>query len=147
MFSRHKLYTVHLHPDAPEPYETIKLVPESFSFPGFIFNGLWLMYHRAWLLGIAFFGVIVLLNACGMWFPEHIASFMIVRSLVSVYVGLQGYDMVRASLKRQGYLMVDIVAADSLIEAQQRFLDRRLPHMYTHAMTAGAGAGMMPARA
>ena len=54
--------------------------------------------------------------------------------------------MVRTSLKRQGYLLVDVVAADSLIEAQQRFLDRRLPHVHSHAMTAAPALGAMPAR-
>jgi hypothetical protein len=146
MFQRHKLYTVHIHPDAPEPYETVKLVPESFSFFAFLFHGLWLLHHRAWLKGTLFLLAIVLIGMMGIWFPEHAISWAVLRFVVCWYLGLQGNDMVRATLKRQGYLLVDVVAADSLIEAQQRFLDRRLPQMHSHAMTAATTVGLMPAR-
>jgi hypothetical protein len=127
MFQRQKLYTVHLNPDAPEPYETLRLIPESFSIGAFVFNGLWLIYHRVWLWGVMFLAIIVALGGASVAMPEHAPSFAVLRMVVSWYIGLQGYDMVRAALKRQGYLLVDVVAANSLIEAQQRFLDRRLP--------------------
>lgn len=147
MFNRYKLYTVHLHPDAVEPYETLKFIPESFSWGGFVFNGLWLLYHRLWFLGIVFFIGIVLLSLLGAWFPAHMASFTIIRMVLCWYIGLQGHDMVRAALRKQGYLLVDVVAADSLIEAQQRFLDRRLQYGFRPAPLAAAMPSMYPERA
>lgn len=132
MARRSKIFTVHIHPDGQQPYDSTRLVPEGFSFFAFLFHGLWLLYHRAWVLGVMMTALIVALHFAGEYHYLSVASVALLQFLLRVYIGLQAYDWQREVLVKRGYVMVDMVAADSWMDAQQKFFERRMvtvPHM------------------
>ncbi len=126
MFRRTKLFTVHIHPDGVQPYDSTRFVPEGFSLMAFVFHGFWLWCHRAWFTGLVVTLLVVGLHLAGTHHHMTMESVGLLGFLLRVFVGLQAYDMQREALKRRGFVMVDVVAADSLLDAQQRFFDRRV---------------------
>ncbi len=122
--SRHHIYTVHIDPKGPKPYENPIFVLEGFSVPGFIFTALWTLYHRMWW---AAFAVIM----CNLMIVEmfeggtlDMLGRTILETALMVIVGFEGHDWRRKNLAKRGYVIADIVSGDSLIRAEQRFFDR-----------------------
>jgi hypothetical protein len=125
MFRRAKLFTVHIHPDGAQPYDSTRFVPEGFSVLAFLFHGFWLWFHRAWLAGLCVISVIVALHMAGESSMLSLASVGLLQFLTRIFIGLQAYDMQRSALKKRGFVLVDVVAAESLLDAQQKFFERR----------------------
>jgi hypothetical protein len=124
--SRMRIYTVHIDPSLPHPYEEARFVKEGFSWPGFFFLGLWALYNRLWWVAIG----IIAVNGF-MW---HLvqekelthSAYLILHFTLHLMVGFYGNDWLRNRLARRGYLTVDITAGDSPLRAEQRFFDRYL---------------------
>jgi len=92
-----RIYTAHLAPGrAP------RLVREGFSLGAFLFGPLWLFAHRAWLAGIIalalLIGISVVAGAIG-----GSATPAILLLGYAALLGLNGRDLWRWSLARQGY--------------------------------------------
>ncbi len=118
-----KFYTAHTPPYAAENKPDIVLVREGFTWGGFLFTGLWLLWHRVW-----FWGVLVLAFDIGgsivaeRWMP---GSGVLVHGGVALLIGLLGSDLRRADLDRRGHLDRGIVAGPDAESALLRFLDRK----------------------
>ncbi len=129
MLNRFKLYSVHLNPEAERPYETAEFVPEGFNIYGFLFGELWALYHRQWILAFVLFCINILITVLGENFGFNPVSTFVLQMGIRVMVGFQGNDAIRASLARRGYIVADLVAAHTLLHAEQRFYDRYLPQV------------------
>jgi hypothetical protein len=123
-FNKSRVYTVHINPKLPAPYENPVFVQEGFSFFAFILTGLWTLYHRLWW---PTFGIIT----CNLLIIEMFDTGtldMIGRTILEtglmVLVGFEGNDWRRNKLAKQGYVIADIVTGDSFMRAEQRFFDR-----------------------
>ncbi len=122
--SRPHIYTVHINPSQTDPYENAKFVEEGFNWPALFFTGLWSLYKKLWLITV----LIILLNV----FVINIANsgaiadigIVIIQLVIQIAIGMFANDLYRAKLKRQGYIIADIVSGDSLLRAEQRFFDR-----------------------
>ncbi len=127
MLNRFKLYSVHLNPSAPRPYETAEFVPEGFSLWAFMFGVLWALYHRLWVLAFILLCLNIALGSMADTMGFSMASISVLQLGLQVMVGFQANDARRIALVRQGYIVVDMVAAHTLLHAEQRFYDRYLP--------------------
>lgn len=122
MFARLHSYTVHERPGQPE--EPI-LVREGFSALAFVFGGLWLLVHRAWLAGI----VVLLLGGVLEWMQARavLASPVpeLLQLLLAFYVGLEGRELQREALERRGYGLGGVVLADNEERAFLRHFEQQ----------------------
>lgn len=122
-----RIYTVHIRPDAKNPYEAPVFIEESFNWWAFIFRGFWAFYHRLWLWGVLLLAVEVLLQVLvvKMVIPSYTA--LLIRIGMQMLIGFHANDLRRAKLRRQGYITSDIVTGDNLVGAEQRFFERYYP--------------------
>jgi Protein of unknown function (DUF2628) len=96
------------------------LVREGFSWGALIFGPFWLAAHRAWIaaaLTLAAAILIVFLTRDGV-------SATLLATLI-VLLGLSGHDLHRWSLDHRGYLLAQIIAARTELEALGQLLERR----------------------
>ncbi len=54
----------------------------------------------------------------------HEVSVSALQLLIGLYAGFEGRNWQRAALRRRGYVLADVVIAESDVGAQQRFYDR-----------------------
>ena len=122
-----RLYSVHVDPCAPRPYETAEFVAEGFNFWAFVFGAMWALYQRLWILGF----ILICLNVALAGMAKHYgfspASIYVLQMGIQIMVGFQANDSRRIALARKGYIVADMVAAHTLLHAEQRFYDRYLP--------------------
>lgn len=122
-----KIYTVYLNPRKPAPYENAVFVEERFSWLGFFVPLIWAIYNRVWSV-VAFMAVFMCLAGAMIHYDESTAGPMkVIALIINLYVGLNGNDMIRKRLSRQGYILANIISGDKLINAQQRFFSNLAP--------------------
>lgn len=122
--SRLHIYTVHIEPTKPHPYEQARFVEEGFSWKAFFFLGFWALYQRLWWQALALFLVnFILMELHGAHMLTR-AGVSILGLGVSLLAGFQANDWLRGKLRRNGYIIADVVSGDSLVRGQQRFFDR-----------------------
>ena len=122
--SRLRVYTVHVDPSLPHPYEEAEFIEEGLNVKAFLFGFLWTLYHRMWWPSIVVFCVNLMI------------AFLMAGTLAgaaaecgwNLIIGFLANDWLREELKKRGYIIADIVTGDSLLRAEQRFFDR-----YFHA--------------
>lgn len=140
MLNRFKLYSVHINPSAPRPYETAEFVPEGFSLWAFMFGVLWALYHRLWVLAFILLCLNIALGGMADTMGFSMASISVLQLGLQVMVGFQANDVRRIALTKRGYIVADMVAAHTLLHAEQRFYDRYLPTVQEPAQVKFANA-------
>ncbi len=122
--SRFRVFTVHINPKQPQAYEHAKFVEEGFNVKAFIFSGAWALYYRLWWPLFA----IVVSNLMIFEMADNgtitLIGKVILQFGVNFIIGCEGNDWRRARLARTGHIITDIVTAESLVRAEQRFFDR-----------------------
>ncbi len=122
--ARLRIYTVHVNPALPHPYEAAEFVEEGFSWKAFIFSALWVLYHRLWWPAL----VIIVCNIFLFILMQSEAlthlGYFILHGSVHLLVGFYGNDWRRKKLQRLGFITADIASGDSLLRAEQRYYDR-----------------------
>lgn len=122
--SRHRVYTVHINPRLPKPYENPVFVLEGFSIFAFIFTAAWALYNRMWWTAFAIVvGSLMIVEMFDTGTLDLIGRSILETALMAV-VGFEGNEWRRKALAKRGYIIADIVSGDSLIRAEQRFFDR-----------------------
>jgi len=122
-----RVYTVHEPPlgksgTAPSP-ERFVFVRDSFSFWAFLFGPLWMLWHRMWLVLIAYMALMAAL-IFGLRYVGASGNVpFVVEFLVALLVGFEAATLLRFTLGRRRYRQVGLVAADNLEAAEQRFFD------------------------
>ncbi len=125
--NRFRLYSVHIDPNAPRPYETAIFIAEGFNFWAFFFGVLWSLYQRLWILAFILLCINVALSGMAEYFGFSPFSIYVLQVGIQLMVGFQGNDARRIMLTKKGYIVADMVAAHTLLHAEQRFYDRYLP--------------------
>ena len=126
MLNHSKIYTVHLNPGLAFPEEQLELVREGATLWGFVFHGLWLLYHRCWFWGLAATLGYMLVVGGGEYIGLSTPAIMACELFIRLLVAFEGQDLRRASLARRGYLLADIIAAPGAQQAQRSFFHRWL---------------------
>lgn len=88
-----------------------------FCISAFMFGIIWLIYNNMWRVS-----AVVLLFIMTIGYLESIAILnnvqgMIFCFLISIYIGLEGNDLKTYTLQKHGYIMEDIIYANSEDEA------------------------------
>jgi hypothetical protein len=121
------IYTVHIDPRLSLQDSAPIFVREGFSLYAFIFTVFWLAYKRLWgAFALAAVGLTAIVSASHSGYISE-ASDLVLQLALGAIIGFHAHDFERAELARKGYVTTDIVAATSLLGAQQRFFDRYLP--------------------
>jgi hypothetical protein len=121
-------YSVYLHPSLVYTRENLaergRLVPDTFSWGGFLVPLLWLLFNRLWLNALFLVAVEVglALGTFHFGLPQSVTVFsgLILMGLV----GLEGRRLLCAALERRGFRLIDIVEANAPDEALQRILSQ-----------------------
>jgi uncharacterized membrane protein len=120
-----KVYTVYLK--ANDELVNALFIPEAeFSIAAFLFNAIWMIYHRMWQLGALFvliYGVISVVKI-GQYLPAPVLQ--AVGSGLSLFVGFFAYDLYRYHLRRKGFTLRDVIVADNLEKAQLQFFSKHI---------------------
>ncbi|WP_135468509.1 DUF2628 domain-containing protein [Crenalkalicoccus roseus] len=108
-------------PEPPAaPARPVVLVPEGFSWPAFLFNVLWLLWHRLWLAALGYLALAVAIGAllpAGADFAAGLA--------LQFLLGAHAHDLRRRALARRGYAEAHVVAAPDRDSALARLLQLR----------------------
>jgi hypothetical protein len=104
-------------PDA----ESIVFIRDGFSLIAFFLPTLWLLWHRLWIEAAFAFAVTIGLAALANVAGFGIAAFVL-SLLVSFYAGLEGAALRIAASRRRGWREVGIIDADSVGDAETRYL-------------------------
>ena len=127
-FGGMKIYTVHIKSGTSNAYEKPIFVKEGFNIFAFLFTFLWALYQRLWIVAVFIFAVntaLALISKSQFMSADVLG---IVQIAFNVMVGFHGNDWIRSALTKRGYIMVDIVASDSQLRAEQRYFDRYLAY-------------------
>ena len=124
MFNRMRIYTVHVKPDEAEANFKPLFIKEGFNFAAFVLTLFWALYKRLWAVSLALIVVsVILMLIVKAHYITRITA-IVLHLCIHFVVGFQANDWVRDRLRKQGYILSDITAADSYIRAQQRYLER-----------------------
>ncbi|MDE3017335.1 MAG: DUF2628 domain-containing protein [Pseudomonadota bacterium] len=121
-----KIYTVHVNPGTPQAEEKPLFVKEGFNIAAFLFPALWALCRRLWVAAAFLLAADFLLAEM---LKSHVLNPAGIGSIslgIHALAGLLGNDWRRSALKRRGYIVADISAADSLLRAEQRYFERYL---------------------
>ena len=124
MFGGLKIYTAHLKPEHPAPYETAMFVQEGFNWMAFAFGGMWALFSRLWLLALVFMLVNI---ALATLVEMEVVSYGVSAAYqlaFQLWVGFNANDWLRAKLKKQGYITDALITGADKLAAEQRFFER-----------------------
>lgn len=128
MFFGQKTFAVYTRVEDSNPLETAVFVKDGFSPMAAIFTFFWALYNRVWwLVGFCFFVQVGLqfLSEYGVIEEE---TRQIIIFCYHIFLGLQFQDWYEEDLQSRGYILIGIVMAKNLEEAQQRFFDKYIKH-------------------
>jgi len=106
------------------------LVREGFSLGALLLGPFWLAAHRTWLPA----GVVLLLSFLIVALAQPPASLVLMLGM-SLLLGFSGWDLVRWSVTRRGYLESNIVVGRNEEEARYRLMAER-PDLVERSMVA-----------
>lgn len=96
------------------------LLRDGWSWGAFVFRGLWLLLHRAWIPGLLWVAAEV---ALAVLLPPELLA--VVGLAGAVIAGLCGRDLLRWQLARRRYALVHVLAERDADTAWARLLARR----------------------
>lgn len=101
--------------------EAAVFIRDGFYILGFVVPLLWLLWHRLWLEAAvtlaATMALAVASEAAGLTFAAPLLPL-----LISLYVGLEGGALRIAALRRAGWHQWGVIEADSIEDAETRYL-------------------------
>ena len=99
-----RIYSVHICRPVLDFDCNVVVVKEGFSWPAFLFNIFWALWHRHWLAAIALFviplGIAIITNVIGL----APAGQTVLSMGWSVIVGMLANDVRRYYLAREGFV-------------------------------------------
>ena len=133
-----RIYTIHAMPRAGARDDVVA-IKEGFSWPAFLFDVLWMLYHGLWYRALFFLALGVALEAAFAYAVIDAATWIAALLGMKAYIGFGANDWRRRKAESRGYVMAGIAGGADGDAAQQRFHDR------ASAQANGArGAGLAP---
>lgn len=123
-----RIYTVHINPRKKNPYENPIFIEEAFNWYAFLFRPFWALSHKLWLVAAVLFALMIGGEVAVATGAIPLSLFSILNLALMVIVGFQGNDWRRSKLRKQGYIVSDIVTGSDLVGAEQRYFERYYPH-------------------
>ena len=123
-----KKYQIFKHPD-----NRLDAVKEGFSFPGALFGGLWLLWHKMWILGSIACVVGIAVYAIfpnpegfiyGIPYGHKFGMADISNIFIELTIGFFGNEWRSESLKQRGFEYAMAVKADTPDGAKAKYVRR-----------------------
>jgi Protein of unknown function (DUF2628) len=119
------IYTAHEPPlraaeTTPDP-DRFAFVRDGFSVWAFLFAVLWMLWHRLWLVLLAYVVVVVGIETALRYAGFSGPVLAIVAVFISLLVGIESSTLRRFALARRGWKNVGVVSGSDLEEAERRF--------------------------
>lgn len=128
-----RIYTVHIDPKKPQPFETPIFIEEGFCWSAFLFQWVWALYQRLWAMAVSIIGFNLLLTYCSTHGFIHPISVSAIQIGFLVMIGFSANDLRRDQLRKRGYITTDIVTSDNLVGAEQRYFERYFSQKHSAA--------------
>ena len=112
-----RVYTVHLRRQGLDPDRDIMLVKEGFCWPALLFSILWALWCRLWWVALGLLVVEVALSGAVALLGLAPLSEVAISLGFAVIVGFGANDLKRWTLRRQGFVEVAVVVAETLRQA------------------------------
>ncbi len=142
------VYTFHLPRDAApgdaRALEDAVLVRDGFSWGAFIFQVLWCLWNRLWLVALGFVLVSAALSFSLEWAGLPQAAIVVAGVLLAILFALEANNLRRLSLERRGLALRGVVVAPDLHEAERRAFSLWLDPQAEAAAHAAAEAAPSP---
>jgi len=106
-----------------ERIDRIVFVREGFAILALVFPMLWLLFHRMWLVLLAFVGVVAVVNVgfVSIGLSEAVAGWATLA--ITLLFALNANDLRRWTLERRGFELVGVVSGRNRDECEIRFFD------------------------
>ena len=121
------VYTVHEPPpkrfEQTSDPERFDFVRDGFSFSAFLFDLLWMLWHRMWLVVVGYVAVSAALELIFSLLGTTAAPRLVAVFLLRVLVGMEAATLRRFTLGRRRWTNVGVIVADDLEAAERRFFD------------------------
>ena len=116
------IYSAYLPPDASgeTALTGFQLVPEGKAIFALLFPVVWLAVKRLWLALLIYLVLTVLLVMVVNWYPG--LPVMYLAALPGLYLLLEGNELVRKKLERNGWQYAGVVDADNRHDAEAKFI-------------------------
>lgn len=112
--------------DSNEALARVQVLKDGFSFPAFIFTGLWLLSKKLWLgflVFAVFYGLLLLMQVnLGL----SALALAIAQFALGLFLGFEGHSLWGSKLLAKGWRLADVVEARNQDEAERRFFERAL---------------------
>ena len=100
--------------------DRFQLVSDAKSPLALIFPPFWLAWHRLWLELLAYGVVVLAIGLLAAWKPSTAVLYL--SALPGLYLLLEGNELIRGKLERNGWRFAGLVDADTKEAAEIRFL-------------------------
>lgn len=104
--------------------DRLAFVRDRFNWAAFIFGGLWLVWHRLWLVLLGYLAILAALEGVLRLTAASSSTRLGVELLLALLVGLEAASLRRWTLLRRGWREHAIIVADDREEAERRFFAR-----------------------
>ncbi|MCA0422443.1 MAG: DUF2628 domain-containing protein [Proteobacteria bacterium] len=115
-----QVYTVHRAKRGATP-EAVEFVPDGFSYGAFVFGPFWLAYRRLWLVLAIVLMAIAIITGIEYAAGLNPAIGGALSLLTGLFLGLEGNQLVRWTLERNGRPALAVVTGKNLDEAEFRY--------------------------
>jgi Protein of unknown function (DUF2628) len=142
------VYTVYSPPPTAKSTgpEHFVFVRDGFSFWAFLLGPLWMLWHRLWLVFVAYCVLAAALHVGLQAIGVSFGTRAVASALLSLLVGLEAATLRRVTLARRGWTNAGIVVGDDIESAEQRFFDRWVVQN-RNGLARGVAAASKPAAA
>lgn len=118
------VYTLHVPTEDmrgdPATLGEAVVLKDGFAWGAFIFQVLWCLYHRLWLVALALAIVMVGVSAGLQWFGLPSFAVTVISLLIAAFFALEANGFRRRKLERRGFKAAGVVVADSYSDAEAR---------------------------
>ncbi|CAH1658313.1 DUF2628 domain-containing protein [Chelatococcus asaccharovorans] len=118
------VYTLHVPtedmPGDPATLGEAVVLKDGFAWGAFIFQVLWCLYHRLWLVALALAIITGGVSAGLQWFGLPSFAVTVISLLIAAFFALEANGLRRRALERRGFKAAGVVVADSYSDAEAR---------------------------
>lgn len=117
-----KIYNIYLKKDSDNPVESVKVLREGgFHIWAGILHVIWALFHRMWFLAAILFIMMATMAYIGTLNVLAYEGVIFMRIGFFAWVGFTANDWLAKNMEKKGYILTDVVSAETVFEAQKKY--------------------------
>lgn len=118
-----KIYSILVKPKVQSSTQDVQplFIEENFSLTSFIFQGLWLLYHRLWIPAAIFVAINIVLSSLLNMHLINQASFYLFHLGMALCIAHFSNAWYVDKLRKKDYEFIGVIAARNIESAKLRF--------------------------